>query len=133
MTWTLTTHNGNHSTAIAATASSTSSRCSSGTGTYQAVVENSITNETIENSVDQPTASIYPNPSKGLVTINIKNGTLSSTNVQIIDAFGRVVPATGKKFSDQSIQIDLAVVRSGVYFIRILVDNEYKIFRVVKM
>jgi hypothetical protein len=96
-------------------------------------VENSITNETVENSVDQPTASIYPNPSKGLVTIDIKNGTLSSTNVQIIDAFGRVVPATGKKLSDQSIQVDLAVVRSGVYFIRILVDNEYKIFRVVKM
>jgi hypothetical protein len=132
MTWTLTTYNGNHSTAVAATASSTSSRCSSGSGTLQAVVEDSITNETAETPIE-PTASIYPNPSKGLVTINIKNGTLSSANIQIIDAFGRVIPVTGKKLSDQSIQVDLALVRSGVYFIRILVGNEYKIFRVVKM
>jgi hypothetical protein len=132
MTWTLTTYNGNHSTAVAATASSTSSRCSSGSGISGAVVESSITNETIETPME-PTASIYPNPTKGLVTIDIKNGTLTSVNVQIIDAFGRVIPATGKKLSDQSIQVDLAVVQSGVYFIRVVVGNEYKIFRVVKM
>ena len=87
---------------------------------------------TAEETVD-PVAVVYPNPTKDLVTINIKNATQLSTDIQIIDAYGKMYRAVGKKLSDVTLQVDLSRYSSGIYFIRVLVDNEYKIYRVMKM
>ncbi len=133
MTWTLATYNAQHCTAVAAIASSTSTRCTAGGGTLQAGVEATSTTETMEASSVEPVASVYPNPTKDLVTINVQNASVSSSNAQIIDAFGRVSPANAKNLSDHSLQVDLTSRKTGVYFIRVLVDGEFKIFRVVKM
>ena len=133
MTWTLATNNGNHCTAVAAVASSTSNRCSSGSGTYQVgAEEQTITGETMETAIE-PNTSVYPNPTRNQVTIRVQQATISSTNVEIIDAYGRMSTATGKKLSEVSLQIDLSGRSTGVYFIRVKVGNGFKVFRVVKM
>jgi len=132
LTWTLTTYNGNHKTSVAAIASSTSAKCSSGTGITQIGVESATTAESTQETTD-PSAFIYPNPTRDQVTINVKKAAITSANVQIVDAFGRLYQASGKKLSDHSLLVDLTGRQTGVYFIRVMVDNELKIFRVVKM
>ena len=134
MTWTLTTYNGNHNTSVAAVASSTSSKCSSGTGTAQVGIQSSVNGgSTTEVSTSDPAATVYPNPTRGLVTINLINATMSSSDIQIVDTYGKVYKVIAKKYSDHSLQVDLSNLSSGMYFIRVIADNEFKIFHVVKM
>jgi hypothetical protein len=118
---------------VAAVASSSSSKCSTGTGiTGGGGVLNSMSGETMEQSIT-PAATVYPNPTKDFVTIQLKDASLSSKNVRIVDAYGRVNQSDARIVSDRSIQVDLSRLSSGVYFIWVMVDNEYKIYKVVKM
>jgi hypothetical protein len=142
MTWTLITYNGNHKSSSAAVASSTSSKCSSGSITNETGVQSGIaTAETVEDSVAKPTAepvaepasSLYPNPTKGPVTIYIKGGIISSNNVQVSDSYGKIYKLNARLINKQSLQIDLSRLSSGMYFIRVKVDNDFKTFRVLKM
>ena len=141
LTWTLITYNNNHGTSLASVASSTSSKCSSGTGTTQSPVQSTMSTETMEEPVIEPTidpaiepaADLYPNPSKGMVTIFIKNGTLKNNSIQITDAYGKTYQSIGKLLSDHSLQVDLSGKASGVYFVKVMVDGKWKVFRVVKM
>ncbi len=132
MTWTLTTYNGNHNSSVAAVASSTSSKCSSGTGTLQTGVQYGMSAEAPAETID-PASAVYPNPAQDMVTIYIKDGFLSAKNIQIVDAYGKVYPVSGKKISDHSLQVDMSRLSRGMYFICVLVDNEFKVFRVLKM
>ena len=134
MTWTLATNNGNHCTAVAAIASSTSNRCSSGGVTYQD--GSRIANHDARDNGKchlKPVRPPIPTRPRDLVTIEVRQASISSTTVQIIDAYGRISSASGRKLSDHSLQINLSSRSSGVYFIRVLVGNVFKIFRVVKM
>jgi hypothetical protein len=144
LTWTLITYNGNHSTSVAAVASSTSSKCSSGTGTLNAGEQSS--NSTLEivaltdsaavkDSVvaTDPEATVYPNPTKGSVTINLRTGTVTSTTIHITDVYGKMYEAAMKGLSAHNVELDLSRLSSGMYFIRVQVDKQWKVFRVIKI
>ncbi len=142
MTWTLITYNGNHKSSTAAVASSTSSKCSSGTITNETGVQSGVaTAETVADSVAEPAAepvaepasSLYPNPTKGPVTIYIKDGIISSNNVQLSDSYGKVYKLNARLINNHSLQMDLSRLSSGMYFIRVKVGNDFKTFRVLKM
>ncbi len=116
ITWTLATNNSHYCTPVTAVASSTSTKCSGGSGTYQAgAVESTATTETME-SAPEASASIYPNPTRDLVNIEAQEhqASITSTAVEIIDAFGRISSASGRKLSDHNLQIDLNGRNSGV-------------------
>jgi hypothetical protein len=134
LTWTLITYNGNHSSSSAAVASSTSSKCSSGTGTTQTGVQSALaTSETAEDVPEPPATSVYPNPTKGLITIYVKDGIIASNNVELSDSYGKFYKMNAKLITGHSLQVDLSGLSSGMYFIRVMVDGNYKIFRVLKM
>jgi hypothetical protein len=144
LTWTLITYNGNHSTSVAAVASSTSSKCSSGTGTLSAGEQSS--NSTLEivaltdsagvkDSVvlTDPEAAVYPNPTKGYVTINLKTGSVTSNTMPITDVYGKLYEAASKELSAHSVKVDLSRLSTGMYFIRVQVDKQWRVFRVIKI
>jgi hypothetical protein len=141
LTWTLTTYNGNHKTSVAAVASSTSSKCSSGTGTLDAGGQTlNATAEIVqpEDSVKpvaltDPEAAVYPNPTIGSVTINLRTGSVTSNNIQITDIYGKVYAVANKRLSEHSVTVDMSRLSSGMYFIRVQVDKEWKVFRVIKI
>jgi hypothetical protein len=132
LTWTLTTNNGNHSTAVATVASSTSSRCPAGTSLYTTGVESVSSTETMEQATLEPTNSAYPNPTRGLVTIYIKDGTISTSKILVTNAYGQSFQSVGKLLTDHSVQVDLSGMATGVYFVKAMVNGEWKVFRVMK-
>jgi hypothetical protein len=78
------------------------------------------------------TTSVYPNPTIGMVTLHVSDGTLSPDGIIITDDIGRTYSSKLVQFYSKSVQVDLSGFRSGVYFIKIKVDNSFKTFKVVK-
>ena len=137
LTWSLIAYSGNYKTTV--TASSSSKKCSTTKTTQEPGVaigggstEETATASPVPQTID-PVASVYPNPSKGLVTIHIKDGSLSPDNIELSDAYGKMYVTNAKILSPQSLQVDLSRLSSGMYFIRVKVGNAYQVFRVVKM
>lgn len=71
--------------------------------------------------------TLYPNPTTGVVTIDVGNATFDK--VLVLDALGKVVMA---KTADGINEIDLSILVPGLYFLQIEVDGEYYQQRVVK-
>ncbi|HET7000495.1 MAG TPA: T9SS type A sorting domain-containing protein, partial [Puia sp.] len=112
-----------------------SKKCSSTQTLSSGAVGGGSTEETPTPALQtiDPVATVYPNPAKGLVTIQIKDGTLSADNIQLLDTYGKMYPANAKILSAQSLQIDLSRLSSGMYFIRVKVGDAYQVFRVVRL
>ncbi len=78
-------------------------------------------------SIDRPVAgtedfftsnfSIHPNPAKEVLNVTSKNGAIIE-NVAIIDMHGRTVNQVNDSFSE-TIQINVADIANGVYFVKV--------------
>ena len=74
--------------------------------------------------VEANSLNIYPNPSSGLVGIHTK-GVEGVRTLQVMDVLGREVYSNVVDFSAQeNILIDLSLLKSGMYFVKIISDNE---------
>ncbi|MES2590756.1 MAG: T9SS type A sorting domain-containing protein [Bacteroidota bacterium] len=88
---------------------------------------NSIT--ATQNIEDSKRIDIFPNPSFGIFTINLKVKT-TGTNICVYDVFGKCVYKKAS-MGNCSVEIDLSSRAKGVYFIEILSDSEKNIKRIV--
>jgi len=129
--WTVTTFQSGHNSSVSSSASSTSSKCSGASN-------NSITGIAIDGTVteEESTAakpSVYPNPVTDKLIINIPDHDLSAIKeVEAIDMYGKNYRVVTKILSLNSMQINLSGVSSGIYIIRIKLENEFRIFRIMK-
>jgi len=75
---------------------------------------------TVEELATKVNFNIYPNPSQGEVTINLKN-LLGNDQLQVINVLGEVVYSEVlNKTSNQTIKIEPSVFNSkGIYFIKV--------------
>jgi hypothetical protein len=90
---------------------------SSGVG----ISENSVLNEAV----------VYPNPSAGKYTVSFGKE-LNVQAVQIFDISGKSVQMnTSNQFGEQ-LAIDLSSESKGIYFLHIQVDNQTRVFKLVK-
>lgn len=62
--------------------------------------------------------SVYPNPSKGVVTITI-NQYSGLVNIKLVDMLGRVVMKMDNEQFDNQKQVDLSGLQSGIYLIKV--------------
>lgn len=67
--------------------------------------------------IDEGSISIYPTLSSGLVYVSGKN--LLNSQITIVDASGRTVMSVSNNSSDNTFQLHLDHLRSGMYFIKI--------------
>lgn len=74
-------------------------------------------------SIEQNGISFYPNPTKGLFTI--ESNQLALKNIQITDLAGKIV--FREKAQGQKQTFDLSAIENGVYFVRI--ETETRTFR----
>lgn len=72
----------------------------------------------LNSSLPSNTLALYPNPSKGLVTIDIKDLTMKSATLIVTDIAGRLVL---EKTVSSSTTIELA--KQGVYFVKLQTEN----------
>jgi len=69
--------------------------------------------------------AIYPNPTTGLFHIDGING---ATNIEVLNSTGRMV---SKFTSNQSIEIDLSNMASGIYYLRLVSDKDIRIEKII--
>ncbi len=87
------------------------------------VINGVLANESFELSAIE----IYPNPSTGLFTISY--GTVEPTSVEVYDITGKkVLSKTGNSTSI----LDLTSAAQGIYFVKINIDNEQVVKRIIK-
>ncbi|MBL4706013.1 MAG: T9SS type A sorting domain-containing protein [Flavobacteriales bacterium] len=70
--------------------------------------------------LNSKTISIYPNPTRGIFTIDLL-GAIENTSLTVYDMLGKVV--VGKELIETTSQIDLSGNEKGIYFINIQTDN----------
>ncbi len=78
-------------------------------------------------------AMAYPNPANNRISITIQSGFLNEKGIWLYDANGRscTVKIT-KRISQNSLELDVSLLRNGFYLIRIKLAEGYRILRFVK-
>jgi hypothetical protein len=71
------------------------------------------------NGIEQ--ASIFPNPTTGLLEVNLANATIHSNELQIYAVMGNRVTenVTIQHFSSKNINIDFSLVPPGIYYLKL--------------
>ncbi len=116
--------------------------------TYQNLTENPVYNFSHENGADlirfeihftQPTnidavsenhILIYPNPTSGIVNINLTGlEDLSGLSLQITDVSGKIIKQL--LVNSKELSVDLSEFESGVYFLRIQTENSIFVEKII--
>jgi len=122
--WSVTTFNGNgQSTATTSNASSTSGRCPS-TVTQRA--------SDVQESTSLVKAGVYPNPAHNKATLFVGIDDVSLKDIRVIDLDGRVFPVSLKNSSTQTVELDLTSLKNGMYFIKVDLKGQTKLFKIEK-
>jgi len=77
-----------------------------------------------ENSIPDNTITLYPNPTNGLVNVEIQNRTIQ--NIKLYDLQGRLIKETSES------QFDLSTYSNGTYFIRAQTDKGFYSYKLIK-
>ncbi|HLO59593.1 MAG TPA: T9SS type A sorting domain-containing protein, partial [Bacteroidales bacterium] len=77
-------------------------------------------------------AILYPNPANHLAYIQFKVPTEGEASVEICAINGSLLINSRIKIIDDKIEIDLQELNRGIYLIRIMLNDQIKVFRIVK-
>jgi hypothetical protein len=89
-----------------------------------------LTNELL--NIDNSNTFAYPNPTNGRITLKVSNAVVSANGITITDVLGRAYSAKSATIYGNMVQLDLSGFESGVYFIKVMVNDTFKIFRIIK-
>lgn len=83
------------------------------------------------NSVENELSgvSVFPNPSKGLVSVNFNN-TLTNATIELSDLSGRVIMRTNVSGADNV--IDLREQANGLYYVKVTNAEMQQTFKIIK-
>ena len=74
---------------------------------------------------------VYPNPSNGI--FNISLGNLQPTGIEVYDLTGKIVYSKKEiTISNFETNIDLTQVTQGIYFVKIIENNQSTVKRIIK-
>lgn len=74
--------------------------------------------------------SIFPNPSKDFIQVQIKDSFNQMKYIKLSDSSGKII--THHKSKDEVITLDIRNIPVGIYFISVMMDNSYQTFKIVK-
>lgn len=82
--------------------------------------------------VDKPyQVSVFPNPANSIVNIDISGIDADQMSVRIFNSLGKVV-LHPRYLKNQTNQIDVSNLITGIYFIEIEINNSIERFKLVK-
>ncbi len=77
------------------------------------------------------TVSVYPNPSRHLLNVNFGDEQTRNLQLQLFDSYGKLLRQ--KQEVSKITTIDMRVYARGVYFLRIVKNNQVlKTFKIIK-
>ncbi len=74
---------------------------------------------------------IYPNPSNGLVQVDMNNHNALEIELQVHDALGKLVQSSKAKGTDIRISVDLSDNTAGLYLMRMVSGDDHVIRRII--
>lgn len=84
-------------------------------------------NTTYTKNIGSSSLSIFPNPTSGVVNININDKTIDK--VEVVDALGNTVLSA--EYDDNEVSIDLTKFGTGVYFVKVTSEDDTVVEKVV--
>lgn len=100
----------------------------------EAIVQTGITG-TSGQLLSAQTVRLYPNPTNGKMTVSIGNPWVGKTSVAVFDGLGRAVAPVfyqEKNTEQQLVQLDLANLPAGMYWVKLVQDGATGVFKLVK-
>jgi hypothetical protein len=85
----------------------------------------------INEKLNKGHIDVYPNPTKGIFHIDLKNFKSNIVNIQILNSTGRIV--FEETSNDSSAQFNIQHLADGLYFIRIMGNNSIGLQKIIKM
>jgi hypothetical protein len=126
ISWSVTSFNGSqgHSTSSSSDASSTS------TGKCPRQTTQRLSD--VQEATTVVKAGVYPNPAHNKATLYLGTDEVSLKDIRIIDLDGRVFPVNLRNSSTQTVELDLTSLQRGMYFIRVDIKGQTKLFKIEK-
>jgi photosystem II stability/assembly factor-like uncharacterized protein len=85
----------------------------------------------------QGEVEIWPNPTGGVVSLQSLVFSHGSADIEILDLHGKVIETFNNRTMEQwnsgTVELDINHLPAGVYFIRIILDNQMIVKRIVKL
>jgi hypothetical protein len=76
---------------------------------------------------------LQPNPTSGILNLNIAFEQAFETNIQVLDAYGRLLQESNNAATDLvQQQLDMSNYPAGLYFVRLSANGQTATKRVVK-
>jgi hypothetical protein len=85
-------------------------------------------------SLNNSVYTIYPNPTSDKLFIQAKNNAAADVSIEIIDALGKTVLKQSHNFNptDNTRAVNVNVLPSGIYFVKITSQKDTKVLRFIK-
>lgn len=81
-----------------------------------------VSNEELTN---ETAFDVYPNPTTGLFNVTLSTEISKDATLEVFDVLGKVVAVKGAaSLSNSNVELDLTNMQNGVYFVRLISDNE---------
>ena len=71
---------------------------------------------------------LYPNPTAGIFTIELKNG--KDKTISVLDVTGRLILTATEK--NDLVKVDISSLSHGIYYVRIQSENATDVIKLVK-
>ena len=84
----------------------------------------------ISEAFNASAISIYPNPAKDALYINLNTSSLDNTTIELYDAIGKLV--VSQKVVDTITTLLISDLSKGIYSIRIIADSHQVVKRIIK-
>ena len=103
-------------------------------GTRSVTAISCASKEVDNTAAEAPEIHVYPNPSDSFFNLEITNHKNKQLEYLIFDSNGRVVRNSKYRLNEENFkqQIDISTLASGIYSIRVLIDNQEHIKKIIK-
>jgi hypothetical protein len=88
----------------------------------------------INSTASYNATSVYPNPTINTINLTFETqGSEKAAVIEVIDITGKVLIANSYKLlANSQITIDVSTLAQGMYFVRVVTDNETQVVRFIK-
>lgn len=77
-------------------------------------------------------STIFPNPTKGMMLLNIEDSNIQQIKYEVIDIQGRIILSSTLNNIRAPIELNITSVPNGLYFLRLVQENHSKTFKIIK-
>lgn len=102
----------------------------SGTVKYRSGTFNSVLG--VENTHNNSLVSVFPNPSTGLINVQIANNHSGKAEMNITDLLGKNISTEIVILNNGKMTVDISELKTGIYFMDVIINNDHFIAQIIK-